>query len=259
MRGHRDLERVVIASLACALVAVVLPFEPVRAVVAIPLAVFFPGYAIAAATFARRPLAGPIVLLLSVALSLAILALGSLLLNYVPGGITELAWALLLLLVIVNGCRVAALRRPPAPQGTTAWPNPRLGLTEGVLLGGGLAIAAAAVVLALTPLPAKNALGYTELWISTARPDPGVAVTRIGVRSEEKREISYFVRVRFGTEKPLVRLLGMQPGESRIIRLETPAPPSRPVKVTAAVFRQSQPSNVYRRVVAVVPAAEAPR
>lgn len=259
MKGHRDLELVFIGSVACALVALVFPFELVRVVFAAPLALFLPGYAVTAAAFARRPLDWAPTLLLSVALSLAVLALGGLLLNYVPGGIREITWALLLLLVALNGCRVAALRRPRAPEGTPSWPRLRPSRTEGALIGGGLAIVAAALVLAMTPLPAKNALGYTELWISTARPSPGVAAARIGVRSEEKRAISYFLRIRFGNEKPLVRLLEMKPGETRIVLLETPARLGVPLTVTAAIFRQAQPSHVYRRVVAEVPGGGAPR
>ena len=204
MRGNHDLELVAGASVLCALVALILPFEAVRVVFAAPLALLLPGYAITAATFARRAIAWQPFLLLSIALSLAALALGSLLLNYVPGGIGEISWALLLLLVILNGCRIAALRRPRAPQGAPSWPRLRPSRAEGALLGGGALLAVAAVILAMTPLPASNALGYTELWISTARPDPDTAVARIGVRSEEKREISYFLRVRFDGGKPLV-------------------------------------------------------
>lgn len=259
MRGHRDLELVTRASVLCVGVALILPFELLRAIFAAPLALLLPGYAIAAATFARRPIAWPPFLLLSLALSLASLALGSLLLNYVPGGIGEISWSLLLLLIVFNGCRVAALRRPGAPKGTPSWPRPHLGRTEGALLGGGLALIVAALVLAMTPLPAENALGYTELWISPARSDAGAAVARVGVRSQEKRDISYFLRVRFGEGKPQVRLLEMQPGESRAVRMEAVPPTDGPVQVTAALFRQAQPENVYRRVVADVPAAEAPR
>ena len=56
-------------------------------------------------------------LALSVGLSLAMLALGSLVLNYVPGGIRACSWAVLLVLVVLAASREAALRRRPRRPG----------------------------------------------------------------------------------------------------------------------------------------------
>jgi uncharacterized membrane protein len=253
VRGHRDLERAAQASLLCALAALVLPLEPLQVAFAVPLTLFLPGYAIAAATFARRPLSWAPFLLLSLALSLCVLALGTLVLNYVPGGVRATSWALLLLLVILNGCRLAALRRPPAPEGATRWPRPLAGVgcPQAILLGGGGLAALAALVLAMTPLPADNALGYTELWIATA-PTDSSGTARVGVRSQEKRTVSYFLRVTFGGGEPVVRLFKLRPGESRVLSVQAP-PTSQPVPVVASLFRQAQPTKVYRRVVVVAP------
>src|SRR5262249_13936171 len=137
VKGHRDLELATRGAIICALAALILPLEALRVAFAVPLALFLPGYAIAAASFARRPLVGPPLLLLSIAFSFCVLALGALPLNYVPGGVQELSWALLLLLVILNGCRLAALRRP-APRARRARPaswRPRR--AEALLIGGG--------------------------------------------------------------------------------------------------------------------------
>jgi hypothetical protein len=251
VRGHRDLELAMRSSLICALATLILPLEALRIAFALPLALFLPGYAIAAATFARRPLPWPQLLLLSLALSLCVLALGALPLNYMPGGVRKLSWALLLLLVILNGCRMAALRRAPAPEGTTAWPHPRPGRGPAILLGSGGLAALAALVLALTPLPADNALGYTELWISTPRTDSAATAARVGVRSQEKRRVSYFLRVRFGNAEPTVRLFNLKPGETEIVSVAPPA--SGPAPVIASLFRQAQPTKIYRRVVVVAP------
>ncbi len=54
MRGHGDLEAAVVAAALCALLALVLPFEPLRMLLAAPLCLFLPGYAIAATIFAAR-------------------------------------------------------------------------------------------------------------------------------------------------------------------------------------------------------------
>jgi Protein of unknown function (DUF1616) len=243
---------VVLVALVCAVASLVLPFEVVQVLFALPLTLFLPGYAIAAASFARRPLPWPMLLLLSLALSLSVLALGALLLNYVPGGIRETSWVLLLLLVILNGCRVAALRRPPAPEGAITWPRPRPSRPQALLLGGGGLAALAALILAMTPLPADNALGYTELWISTRDNGTAGTVARIGVRNQEQREVSYFLRVTFGGGKPTVRLFDLSPGESDIAFVQGP-PRDEALPVIATLFRQERPATIYRRVVAVGP------
>ncbi|HEY4779357.1 MAG TPA: DUF1616 domain-containing protein, partial [Solirubrobacterales bacterium] len=112
MRGHGDLEAACTGATLCALLTLVLPFEPLRMLLAAPLTLFLPGYAISAAIFARRRIERRQFLLFSLGLSLAVLALGALVLNYVPGGIRAWSWALLLFLVVLGCCRGAALRRP---------------------------------------------------------------------------------------------------------------------------------------------------
>src|SRR6187397_103616 len=101
MRGHRDLRLVAAAAIVCAVVALITPLGPVRVVFAAPLALILPGYALTSALFgSNRP--EPLQwLALTLGVSLACLALGSLLLNYVPGGIGGLAWAILLVLIVL--------------------------------------------------------------------------------------------------------------------------------------------------------------
>jgi hypothetical protein len=236
MRGHRDLRLTAMASTLCAAAALILPFPAVCLFFAIPLCLFLPGYAVASAAFAHRPLARMQTLVLSLGLSLTVLALGALLLNYLPGGVRAGPWALLLVLVVLISCWAAALRRPkPARAPSSAWPRLGVSRTGGVLLGGGALATIAALVLAMTPVPAKNAVGYTELWLST-RSGAKSAVVSIGVRSEEQHEVGYFLRVQFGRGKPKLRLFNLVPGETRV------------VPVVASLFRQDEPKAVYRRI-----------
>jgi uncharacterized membrane protein len=253
MRGHRDLRRATTASVLCAAVALILPFPAVCLVFAIPLCLFLPGYAIASAAFAQRPLARMQTLVLSLGLSLAVLALGTLLLNYLPGGLRAGTWALLLVLVVFGGCRAAALRRPkPTRASRSPWPQLRISKSGSVLVGGGVLATIAALVLAMTPVPAKNAVGYTELWLST-RSNAQSGVVRVGVRSEEQHEVGYFLRVRMDGEKPKLRLFNLVPGETRIVRIRTAPPSGAPVPVVASLFRQDEPKAAYRRLTGWIP------
>ncbi len=251
MRGQRDLAIAAWGSVLCALLALVAPWPALSIVFAAPLALFVPGYAIVAATFARRDLGWPRTALLSLALSLATLVIGSFLLNYAPGGIRDTSWAILLVLVTIACCRAAALRRPKS--GGPALPRPRIGRHDAVFVLGGLALAVAAVVLAMTTLPARNARGFTELWAT-----PQVHGTRgsaeVGVGSEEQHKTSYVLRTRVGNGTPAVRRFTLRPGEERTIRLyAAPSLDGAPVPVKAQLALAARPGQVYRQVSASIP------
>jgi uncharacterized membrane protein len=254
MRGHRDLEILGAGSIFCAVAALLIPLAGLSLLFAAPLALFAPGYAIVAATFARHPAGRPQLLLLSLSLSLATVVLGGFVLNYAPGGERALTWAILLVLVVLGCGRAAALRRPPATG-----PKPlRLRLSgrdSGLLLGGAL-LATAALVLAMTTLPAKNARGFTELWV-TPKAGPVLGSAAIGIGSEEQHAASYFLKVRLGHRaKPIVRTLKLHPGETRTLKFDAvPSGTGAPVPVTAQLFRQDNPKKVYRRVFAWIPSA----
>ncbi len=250
MRGQRDLAIAAWGSVLSALLALVIPWPALSLVFAVPLALLAPGYAIVAATFARRDLDWPRVALLSLALSLATLVIGSFLLNYVPGGIRDISWAILLPLVTIACCRAAALRRPKS--GRAALPTPKISRGNAAFALGGLALAVAAVVLAMTTLPAKNARGYTELWVTPQAHRTGGA--KIGVGSEEQHKTSYVLRTRVGNDTLAVRRFTLRPGEERTIRLYTaPSADGTPVPVKAQLALAARPGQVYRQVSASIP------
>jgi uncharacterized membrane protein len=256
MRGHGDLEAAVGGAALCALLALALPFDLVRVLVGAPLLLFLPGYAITAAAFAHGRIPRPHFLLFSVGLSLAVLALGALPLNYLPGGIRAGWWAALLFLVVLGACRGAALRRPRRAGAPITWALPGVNRAQaGLVAAGGLAIVAA-LALAFVPLSATNAVGYTEAWIQPleAGREPGV---RIGIGSAEREDTSYRLVVIFGaSEGEAARQLELEPGEKQV--LEFQAPDRSPVatgaggaiRVTATLYEQSgpEPDRPFRRV-----------
>jgi hypothetical protein len=249
MRGHGDLEAAVGTAALSALLALVLPFEPLRVLLAAPLILFLPGYAIAATIFARNPISRRQFLLFSVGLSLAVLALGALPLNYGPGGVRGWSWALLLFLVVLACCRGAALRRPRAAAAPISWALPRPNRGQAALLAGGALALVAAVVLAFTPLSATNATGFTEIWISPLAADNGV---RVGVGSAERDDSSYRLVVNFGGTREVTRRLELEPGERQVLALgESRAASSPvPVPVTATLYKEDSaaPDRPFRQV-----------
>lgn len=249
MREYKDLEAAVGAAAICAVMALVLPFEPLRMLLAVPLALFLPGYAICAVIFARNPIGRHHFLLLSLGLSLAVLALGALVLNYGPGGVRAWSWALLLFLVVLGCCRGAALRRPRGAAAPVTWSPPRVGAAQ-VALGAAAALALiAAVTLAFTPLAATNATGFTEIWIAPLPGDDGV---RVGVGSAERDDSSYRLVVNFGGTREVTRELKLEPGQREVLALGERAAASSPlpVLVTATLFKENspKPDRPFRQV-----------
>jgi hypothetical protein len=241
----------------CAIAALLAPWELVSLIFAAPLALVMPGYAIVSAAFARRELDPARFAVLSVALSLATLALGSVVLNYVPGGIRGVSWAVLLLLVVLGSARTAALRRDgksAAPRGSRIR---RLNHVELGMALGALSATIAALVLASTTLPAKDALGFTELWIVPV-PESGGSEARIGVRSEEQAATEFDLGVRIDKGRLIRRSFRLAPGESRVFTIGPPvASAGSAVPVVATLLLDSDPRHVYRRVSGSLVAPEA--
>jgi uncharacterized membrane protein len=248
VRGHSDLERVTVAAIVCALVASLIPWEVVRLIAALPLAVFLPGYAIVAAAFGPRQLDRQVLLMLTLACGLAVLCLGGLVLNYLPGGLRTVTWALLLVLVVVAASRGAALRRPK----TWKRPGPRARVRiRRIDLACGLAALAAAVgalALAYTPLPASDAAGYTALWMLPNSNDSRPSV-RVGVISAEQGAERYRLQVRLGEARRLrVYRFALDPGEERVFRVPVKLEATGSTRVAASLYEQARPRALYRRV-----------
>lgn len=250
MRGHRDLKLVLVATFIGAAVALFVPWEPAQVLAAVPLCLLLPGYAIVSLLFAGRELSRAQLLVFSLACSFAALALGVLLLNYMPGGIRKATWAVYLVILICACCRGAAMRRRrPVPGRDFRHLGLRLRRRDLALLASGLLIGAFAIVLAQTAVPAEKAEGFAALWMLPAKEPAGSL--RVGVLSSEQKEKAFVLRVVGLSERPLDRRFRLEPGEERVFRV--PVRAGRPRgRVTASLYKAAQPEELYRRVTAWV-------
>lgn len=262
MRGHRDLRLLFALTLLCAVGSLITPLGGVRVIFAVPLTLIFPGYAIVAAAFASRPLAWPERVPLTLGISLACLALSSLVLNYTPGGIRGLPWVLILVLIVFFCCRSAAKRRGRAGRRRgraerEADPPPKLGKPRpatAILATIALAMVAAALVLAQETFEDNSAAGYTQLWISPPKPTESSA--RLGVTSEQQETRNYRLVVEVeGEDRPLVETFELEPSQTHLTTVETDT--TDPVGVEAKLYLRSEPDRVYRRVSTLLNAAGA--
>jgi uncharacterized membrane protein len=248
------LTRACAAAVLCALVAALVPFDPVRLLAAVPLALFLPGYAVIACAFGSHELEPPKRATLSVAISLTVLVLGAFVLNIFPFGLTTASWAVLLPLVVIAACRGAALRRgrPERDAVGISLPRPAAGgLVVGVVA---LAIAVAAVALAQKPLPADDAVGFTALWmLPTDSREDAVAV---GVVSNQHHPTSYGLTVSLGKNQSKSYRVKLDPGEERVYEIDVPPKPDGRTHVVATLYRKQRPEDPYRRVTSWLPRQE---
>lgn len=251
MRGHRDLRLAALVAAICAIGVLITPLGPVRLLFAIPLALFLPGYGVGTAALAPRRIESAQLLPLGLGLSLATLAVGTILLNFTPGGLQALPWALLLLVITVGGCLIAAHRRGTVVD-SRAIRIRRPNATTAIVLGGALVMAAAAVAIAQISVEADDAFGYTELWMAPGRQSPSDA--QIGVKSELQNNADFRLELKFGDRRaPSTRSFELEPGETRTFDFPHAAS-AAPVPVRVKLYRRANPTAVYRVVFGWLPA-----
>lgn len=253
---NRDLLVVAGAAPVCAAVALAVPVTPVRALAAVPLCLVLPGYALTAAIFARREISGLQYSLLTLALSLSTLVLGSLVLDLSPGGIRSGTWTVLLLVVTMVASAVALRRRRLT---TGAWHphlgNRRLRPSDVVLLIIAGVIAAGALTISRLPLKASNALGFTQMWMVSSGA-PQAPVLHIGVTSAEKADATYRLVLvgPSGRARVINPQLRLSPGGSYTVDVKLSGTRSKQTIVKAKLYKADS-NAVYRRVSAVLPAS----
>jgi uncharacterized membrane protein len=260
MRGNVDLQRAFGAAVLCALIAVLVPVVGVSLAAALPLCLYLPGYAITSAAFASRGLPRPELHLLSVGLSLATLALGVLVLNIFPWGVRDFSWAILLVIVVGAGCRLAALRRRVRRSAAPLRLPGRVPRLDAVLVILALLAAAAALVIAQTPVSNGRAIGYSSLWM-LPRTAGAVPKAEIGVTSNEQSRTGYRLEVRLASGRLLrAARFSLDPAETKLLRVAVPEEGgTAPSELVASLYHSREADRLYRQVTASLPGEAAAR
>lgn len=234
---------------------------PVRAILALPLVLVVPGYALTLALLPRLRLGAGERLVLSLGLSLALAALGGFVLNWTPWGLRPQPWAVLLALTTLASGAVAGARRAvPArvgvPEGRGAPGSPvamhpssgsRAPLPA-LLLALATVVAGAAWWTARGGAVQQASAGFTQLWVLPAAGGDALTV-RLGVHSREPAPVSY--RLRLEVEGALIRewpAVTLDPGEQweAVATLSPSQGAAGPIK--AVLYRADAPATAYRHV-----------
>jgi uncharacterized membrane protein len=227
--NRNALDLVVVGALA-AIVMALTCWAPspgaARALAALPLVLFLPGYAITAALFPSGALGAAERLLFSVGLSLAAAALGGLLLHWASLGLAAASWAALLGNLTLLACLAALLRRRRLPAGETPRRAPRLTLPQGAQLGMAALLVCGALLLAREGAAAPSGPGFTQLWALPTKGGSQDSV-RLGLSNHETRSMRYRLQVvAGGATVDTWPLIALEPGQEWQAIVALPAQPS---------------------------------
>jgi uncharacterized membrane protein len=219
-----------------------------RALLVVPLVLAVPGYAITMALFPGRALRLVERIVLSLGLSLAVVALGGLALQLTPFGLRPVPWVVLLgtVMLIAGGVAAARWRRQRQP-GEVAPAYAGLTGAQALLCLLAVVILAGATALTVQGARGQATVGFTQLWMVQASPtDP--TTLRLGVSNQEPATTDY--RLQFEVEGTLLRTWSMQIAPGETWEESVPLPPQLPqsARIEAVLYRADTPGTVYRRV-----------
>jgi uncharacterized membrane protein len=229
-----------------------------RTVVALPLAVLLPGYAVITAAFSRDALGTTERITLSLGLSLALGVVGGVILNWTPWGLRAGSWIVLLGGITVGACFYALARPLAAAPGDEGRAGvvaraalPELGdgsparlVRDGVLLTLAAGIAVAAGWVAIDGARVRRE-GFSQLWMLPLDGDRSV---QVGLRSEELASTEYTLRL-VADDSAVLRTerLRLEPGDQWEATVPVTAD-GTVSKVEAQLYRADDPTRPYRRV-----------
>lgn len=266
MRFLDDLIAIGMTTVALLAAVLLLPHSPIRVVLGLPFVLFFPGYTLIAALYPRKDdLDGVERLALSLGLSLAVVPLIGLVLNYTPWGI-RLAPILVGLTLFTVICSVLAATKRESLSPAERFPadvRPVLEVMRGwpwVTIGISTAVIAVILMIGFrTGVLGGSRVGetFTEFYVlgpgGKAEGYPRrvfagqPAEVILGVVNHEARPASYSIQIRAGDD--LLRTLGPialpneQKWEDRVTF--APARPGERVKVEFLLFLD-EGSHLYR-------------
>lgn len=252
MRRYGDLLAVAgLASTSVAIVLSVSDLPTLRLPFAALLLLILPGYSLQAVLFPLGAISWSRIIMLSVGTSIALDVLIAIGLNLSPWRLRAGSWAVGLLAFEAAACALAAIRRSRDASHEPRAAGARLRV---VWLDIGLLLMAACLVgfalgLGRTPLSAKNAVGYTTLWLL-----PGLAKEpsdlRFGVESRQLGPRVYRLVLRRGNDVLYSkRIPVLRPGQQYHSSLRVPPAVARGrLPVEALLYDLARPRSVYRFV-----------
>lgn len=223
----RDLDVLLVALFSLVLVFLILifPVDILRLVLGLPFVLFFPGYTMVAALFPKKTWLGGVErIALSFGLSVAVVPLLGLMLNYTPWGIRLYPIIATLTAFIITMCIIALVRRSRLPDEERFTFTPALALRQSLSVERGNTASAARTkrwekaLLALLVIAVVAAIGAIIYTIST--PKVGDKFTEFYILGPEGKTDNYPRQVKPGDSAQVVVSIVNQEQQAMTYRLE---------------------------------------
>jgi uncharacterized membrane protein len=222
-------------------------------ILTLPLVLVLPGYALTCALFPKRALGILQCVVFSLALSLGIVILGGLALNWMPFGLHTRSWSVLLSGITLIASTVALIRRRGQYISASAWLRVDLGLNvrQGLLLGLAAIVVCGAGAVSYRGAAQQPFPGFTQLWILPADGASVKNTIRLGVSNMELTAMEYNLSVNMDGKVvkvwPSIYLKLNEKWEVTLVLPHTTL--THTAKVEALLYQTKAPTKIYRHVV----------
>jgi len=236
-----DLVISIIVCLLALVVALSGMQNALRVLLTIPLAFILPGYTLVAAIYGQRTLATEIHIVFAIALSVSMIALGGLLLNFTDAGLNTTSWLIYLSVLTLVASGLALLRRQRSNSFTSPDFSLNFSWSQAAMCGMAVVLAFVAIRTARIGIDAQPRESFTELWMLPPTQDE----VQIGIQNEEGILTSYRLVVRSGDDVLAEwNNVELKPGEQWQEQFSAAGQPN----IEASLYRTFEPDTVYRTV-----------
>jgi uncharacterized membrane protein len=215
----------------------------IRLLIGLPLVLILPGYAITTACFPGVGMGSVERLVFSLGLSLAVVALGGLALNWTPWGIQANSWVVLLGGITLLASAISVYRRQRQPFVPIWQWRLSFNFYQSVLIGLALVVVVSALMVARLGAE-ENSTSFTQFWML---PNNQKAVS-VGLVNLEQKPLKYCLQIKVADvlvwEQPEIEL---QPGQKWERVADLTIAPNHSGAVQALLYRLDDPDKVYRR------------
>lgn len=248
-----DIFVVIAISIIAGVLVFVLPPDNVPGrILTLPLVFLLPGYALTAAFPGREALDIPKRLVFILGISLVVVVIGGLILNFTSFGLNAGSWAVYLSSITIAASIVALIRRQRGSVAASgALRAGAIGFTfrQGLLLGLAALIVCAAFALSIIGAERQPTQGFTQLWLIPAAANANKAIS-LGVSNMEGTTMEY--RLALSINGKVVQTwpsIDLNPNQNWTTTLVIPPSTVSSSKVEAVLYRADAPTKIYRYVI----------
>ena len=248
---HTSADILVVITITIIAVALTFLDNVLGRILTLPLVLMLPGYAVMSAMFVRLPSGFPERLVLSLGLSVIIVVLSGLALNWIPYGLQSRSWTLCLGTITLCGSAVAIVRRKGNATSHPSRPIIGLTLRSWLLLGlTAIVVAGAVAVSSLGAAQQQNSEQFTQLWILPINEGGQKHMVRLGVSNMQLTEAEYGLNVSVnGKTVQEWSAIALKPHGTWEVTLTLPTIKyTGKIYVEAVLYRNSASSKKYRVV-----------